>query len=216
MTGTGKTFTKHYTMVELLVVLFVVGILLAISAGGIGRLLGRQGASGAVRNISSNISLARSYAVMKNTYVAFLLPDDNTTTSSFNSTDLKWHRYSRARICLAKNYNPAGTAEFVGWLDGNDWDIFPSGTCGYINAGQISITNITDLGGVKSTAILFKPNGTLATGTDASIKIFMAKYIPTNPIGKELVYETKSEQGGGWEISVNAFTGRSDYEKKSN
>lgn len=211
MTGTCKTFTKFYTMVELLVVLFVVGILLAISMGGIGKLLGRQGASGAVRNISSNISLARSYAVMKNTYVAFILPDNNTP---FASDDLKWYRYSRARICLVKNATPTA-AEFVGWIDGNDWDIFPSGTCGYINAGQVTVTGITDLGGINSPAIIFKPNGTLATGTDASIKIFRAKYIPTN-VGKEMVYETKSEQGSGWEVSVNAFTGRSDYEKKSN
>jgi prepilin-type N-terminal cleavage/methylation domain-containing protein len=219
MFSTRKTIFRNYTMVEILVVLAIVGIIMSIAIGGIGGLMGRQGASGAVRNISSELSLVRSYAVMKNSYVAFLLPDDNPAFSSFDTSELKWYRFSKARICLVNNYDAtAGTAKFAGWIDGNDWDILPSGTCGYITAGHIRVTGIIDsawAGTVNSSAVIFKPNGTVATGTDVTISFFMARYVPTNDAGKEFVYGTKSGRSNAWAITVNPFTGRASYEKKS-
>lgn len=213
-----KITFKNYTMVEILVVLAIVGILAGIALKGIGGMMGRQGASGAVRSISSELSLARSYATMKNTYVALLLPEDNNTYSSFNTADLKSYRYSKARICLVKNYDNTPspqTAQFAGWIDGNDWNVLPSGTCGYITGGQIQIIGITDsawAGNVTSSAIIFKPSGILATGSEATISLFMAKYVPT-PAGGDLVYETKSQKNNAWLITVNPFTGRSSYAK---
>ena len=232
MLAARKIIFKYYTMVEILVVLTVVGILLGISTAGINGMLKRQGASGAVRSISSKISLARSYATVKNAYVALLLPNDNPTppgdpsvgkyNTGFSINDsLKHFLYAQNRLCLVTpSVINTGDYTFDSWIDGNEWDNLPSGTCAYISANPVRVDSLTiNAGGTDytsrtSSAIVFKPNGMLANGSSVLIKVFMARYILTVS-GGNLVYETKSGQNKAWEISINPFTGKASYEKKS-
>ncbi len=230
MPAARKTIFKNFTIVELLVVLAVAGILLGISLGGLNGILTRQGASGAIRSISSKLALCRSYAAVKNSYVALLLPNDNpnppgapsvgTYNTGFTSDRLKQFLYTKSRVCLVTPSDTvAGDYIFYSWIDGNEWDDLPSGTCAYTSVHPVKVTGIViNTGGtdyaVTSSAVVFKPNGML--DDNVVIKAFMAMYIPTNPAGKELVYETKSGQSNAWEISINPFTGKASYEKKSN
>ena len=64
MIAANKTYCNFYTIIELLVVLVIVGIIFGVSMAGLTRMAGRQGESGAVRTLSSQLSLARSYAVV--------------------------------------------------------------------------------------------------------------------------------------------------------
>lgn len=226
MFSTRKTIFRNYTIVELLVVILVVGILLSVSVAGLNGMLKRQGASGAVRSISSKLSLCRSYAAVKNSYVALLLPNDNpappgnpstgTYNTGFTTDSLRQFLYTKSRICLVvPSVTTVGEYTFDSWIDSNDWDDLPLGTCAYISSHPVRVNNITITTPVTSSAIVFKPNGMLSDGSNVVIKAFMARYITTNPVGKELVYETKSGENNAWEISVNPFTGKASYEKKS-
>ena len=227
-----KIIFKNYTIVELLVVILVVGILLGISAAGINGMLKRQGASGAVRSISSKLALCRSYATVKNSYVALLLPNDNPNppgdpatlgkyNSGFTANDrLKQFLYTKSRLCLVTpSVTIVGDYTFDSWIDGNEWDDLPAGTCAYISANPVRVGNIIiNTGGsdytVTSSAVVFKPNGMLANGSNILIKAFMARYILTAS-GGVLVYETKAGQNNAWEISINPFTGKTSYAKKT-
>ena len=98
----------HYTIVELLVVLVIAGLLTGMTVSGIKGALARQGATAAVRTLANKISLAQSFAVSKNRYVALLVPDydqvvidpdegydisDKTTKDVNNALDL-WNNFS--------------------------------------------------------------------------------------------------------------------------
>jgi len=223
-----KIIFKFFTIVELLVVILVVGILLGISTAGINGMLKRQGASGAVRSISSKLALCRSYATVKNSYVALLLPNDNPTppgnpsvgkyNTGFTTNDsLKQFLYTKNRICLVvPSVNNTGDYTFDSWIDGNEWEDLPSGTCAYISVHPVRVDTLTvnTIPSMTSSAVVFKPNGMLADSSSVVIKAFMARYVITAS-GGILAYETKSGENNAWEISINPFTGKASYEKKS-
>lgn len=218
-----KTTRSYYTIVELLVVVVIVGILLSVSMSGINRMLGRQGAIGAVRTLSSQLALARSYAVVKNAYVAILLPDAAMYTDKFDTTPaLQSYLYTKTRVCLVKDFNITATppitpiATFDSWIDGNEWQTLPSGTCASIDT-TIGVGQVTDIAfdgntGLKSSAIIFKPSGTLGGGYSSTISVFTGKYVPL----RGLIYATKAGQRLGWDLTINPYTGRTSYEKQSN
>ena len=221
MIAANKTYCNFYTIIELLVVLVIVGIIFGVSMAGLTRMAGRQGESGAVRTLSSQLSLARSYAVVKNKYVALLLPDRSICTDKFDTPVLQPYLHTKTRICLVKNFDSTASfpatpvAVFDSWLDGNEWESMPDGACAAIDdAGVAQVTDIAFDGnsGLKSSAIIFKSSGVVAGGKTATISVSMGKYIP----GKGLVYETKSGPRFGWDITVNPYTGRTGYEKQSN
>jgi len=210
-----KTRNNKFTLIEILVVLAIAGILLSVSMAGLSRMIGRQGAEGAVRSLSSQLALARSYAVVKNTYVAVLLPD-NTCISTYNTPLLQSYLFSKVRLCAVKSVTGM-TAQFDSWIDGNEWQSLPSETCASIDvsaAAQVQGLKIETTTGLSSPAVIFKPSGTIVgDGTNpACISVIMGKYIN----GATPVYETKSGAKNGWDIKMNPFTGKSSYEKKTN
>jgi len=214
---------NKFTLIEILMVLLIAGILLAVSMAGLGRMLGRQGASGAVRTLSAQMALARSYAVVKNSYVALLLPDDNTTYSSFNANNLSSYCYTKSRICLVTNFdkstNPA-TAQFAGWIDGNEWQNMPDEVCAQFDTNPPSsapfqVTGIDGNANLSSTAIVFSTNGTVAGGNNINMSVFMAKYITPSSTAGSLSFMNKYGKGNDWNITVNPFTGRATYAKQT-
>ena len=215
---------NKFTLIEILMVLLIAGILLAVSMAGLGRMLGRQGASGAVRTLSAQLALARSYAVVKNSYVALLLPDDNTTYSSFNANNLSSYCYTKSRLCLVTNFDSTTTpssAKFAGWIDGNEWQTMPSGVCSQFDtvppsSAPFQVTGIDGNAALSSTAIVFTTNGTVAGGNNIGMSIFMGKYVTPGPNAGNLVLTNKSGKNNDWNITVNPFTGRATYEKATN
>jgi type II secretory pathway pseudopilin PulG len=216
MIDTHRITRNNFTIVELLVVLVVVGILFSVSLAGLSRMLGRQGASGAVRSLSSQIALARSYAVVKNTYVAVLLPDDSAYTVKFDATPaLQAYLFSKVRICVVKQLDAStspATAQFDSWIDGNEWESLPSETCVSMDVVSAQVKDIDAASGLNSTAVIFKPSGVIVgDGTNpVCITVFMGKYV-----NGKLVYETKSGKKNAWVIEMNPFTGKSSYAKQT-
>ena len=218
MTNMHRIPRNNFTIIELLMVVLIAGILLGVSVAGFSRMLGRQGASGAVRSLSSQIALARSYAVVKNAYVAVLLPDDSTYTVNFDTTPvLQAYTFSKVRICVVNQLDASttpATAQFYSWIDGNEWESLPSETCVSMDVVSAQVQNIQvdATTGMKSTAVIFKPSGVIVgDGTNpASIIVFMGKYV-----NGKLVYQTKSGKKNDWIIEMNPFTGRASYAKQT-
>ncbi|MEI8248187.1 MAG: prepilin-type N-terminal cleavage/methylation domain-containing protein [Lentisphaerota bacterium] len=225
---------NKFTLIEVLLVLVIAGILLGVSLAGLGRMFGRQGASGAVRTLSAQMALARSYAVVKNSYVALLLPDATDTDhdtnpaitvySNFNKQNLSSYCYSKSRICLVTNFDSTttpSTAKFAGWIDGNEWQNLPSGVCAQFDtvppsSAPFQVTGVDGIAALNSTAIVFTTNGTVAGGNNVNISVFMGKYVTPGPNAGNLVFTNKSGKTSDWNITVNPFTGRASYEKQTN
>jgi Tfp pilus assembly protein FimT len=149
-----KIIIRHqYTIIELLVVLVIVGLLTGMTVSGIKGALARQGATGAVRTLANKISLAQSFAVSKNRYVALIIPDynqvainpdegynisDKTTKDVNNNLDL-WNNFSscfvKNRMCyITKDTSNDPTVyRFDRWVDGYEWQTLPSKTVAFIS-----------------------------------------------------------------------------------
>ncbi len=149
-----KRILRHqYTIIELLVVLAIVGLLTGMTVSGIKGALARQGATGAVRTLANKISLAQSFAVSKNRYVALLVPDhddintdlsgnndgyvvldDADGTSYWNGTYISCFR--KNRLCyVTKDTSVSPTVyKFDRWVDGYEWQTLPSKTVAFISS----------------------------------------------------------------------------------
>lgn len=212
---------NKFTLIEILMVLLIAGILLAVSIRGLTGLTKGQGAAGAVRTISSKLSLARSYAVVKNRYVAMLMPNDNNLipafpyTQNFTTEVLKEYFYTQMRLCYVK-YDTSDLSNkkyvFDDWIDGSEWYGLPDATCAYIEVNPIKVFNITIDGtsNLNAPAVIFRPSGLPAGNSEVTLKVFMATY---NPLANALVYQRKSGAGLGWDITINQFSGRVSYAK---
>jgi Tfp pilus assembly protein FimT len=236
MVSTGNNLKYNYTVIELLVVIVIVGILLAASMGGLGMMTKRSGSAGAVRTISSKISMARSYAVVRNRHVAILMPNDNKTsatepaaiviptgnyTVNFTNADLRAFYYTKSRICFVVYDQVNSRYNFDSWLEGSDWESLPAGTCGYISSQPQQVWNfqITTEGStyanLRAPAIIFKPTGMIYGGNEVVISVVMGNYLPDKQVIK--IPKTAGRGGKliGWDITINPFTGRSDYVKNN-
>lgn len=181
--------------------------------------------------------MARSYAVVRNRCVALLMPNDNKNASSapekvvipqinssdgtvnFSNVNLRAFFYTQTRLCfvvwdaLNNRYN------WDGWLEGSDWEVFPGGTSAYIsnNPQQVWNFSITTEGStysnLRAPAIIFKPTGMIAGGNETDIKAFMGRYLPVQQVIKVPKTAGRGDNIIAWTITINPFTGRSDYVK---
>jgi len=154
-----RIIKHHYTIVELLVVLVIAGLLTGMTVTGIKGALARQGATGAVRTLAGKVSLAQSFAVSKNRYVALLVPDfDGVNTNSFtgspvsentakDTSELWTNKYSscfvKNRLCYvekkidSEDEDGDGRTDdyiynFERWVDGYEWQTLPKKTVAFI------------------------------------------------------------------------------------
>jgi prepilin-type N-terminal cleavage/methylation domain-containing protein len=203
MTGTCKTFTKNYTMVELLVVVSIIGILLAASLSSFPMLFGKQGLVGSVRTLSSKVSMTRSYAVTQGRHVALLIPD-KTANTTYNNAELKPYIYSYTRLCYVDSSN-----KFDGWIEGEEWSQFANGTCASIESPQ-KVTDVNAVVGADCSALIFQSNGSLINSGNVVIRVNPALY------NKETQVLTFNIKGGTieqkrWNIVIAPFTGKATY-----
>jgi len=232
-----KIIRHQYTIVELLVVLVIAGLLTGMTVSGIKGALARQGATGAVRTLATKVSLAQSFAVSRNRYVALLVPDYdgvNTNLSGTpvsNNTDAsQWTNYSscfvKNRLCYITKETD-GSYKFDRWVDGYEWQTLPSKTVAFITeqttgdtSTPIQVTDVPDpthpnpsANLENSTALVFKPSGALVNASQIIIRIFRASYVPYQEAGSEGVFywQGAEDENKGWKIVINGFTGRSRF-----
>jgi len=168
-----RIIKHHYTIVELLVVLVIAGLLTAMTVSGIRGALARQGATGAVRTLASKVSLAQSFAVSRNRYVALLVPDydkvnDNESGVKDNDygykvvaqatgTDVSTNWKGEYLSCFNKNRlcyvtkETDGSYKFDRWVDGYEWQTLPKKTVAFITeessgdtSDPVQVTDIPD------------------------------------------------------------------------
>ena len=221
-----KQIIRHqYTIIELLVVLVIAGLLTGVTITGIKGALARQGATGAVRTLSSKISLARSFAVSRNKYVALLLPDDDNlngdltgspianNTSGFDNEYL----FTQTRLCYVTK-DTSGNYNFDRWVDGYEWQKLPSKTVALITTSTSTpedsnceqVLSVDSDATKKSSAIIFCPSGALVNASDVIIRVYRAAFIPATST-TNFIWQGKETAEGGWKIGVNGFTGRTSF-----
>ena len=210
-----KIIFKFFTIVELLAVLAIFGILLAASLAGLPMLFGKQGLVGSVRTLSSKVSMARSYAVTQNRYVALLIPDKTGNTSG-TGTDVAQYVYNYSRLCYVNYVSP--NYVFDSWIDGQEWSRLANGACAYIEPGAgysinsvISIKEIPTSGTTYySSAVIFQNNGSLLTANNAAIRVIPAVYT-TADSNYTLTVEGTLIAQKRWNVMINPFTGKATY-----
>ncbi|MDD5599629.1 MAG: hypothetical protein PHV82_16915 [Victivallaceae bacterium] len=233
-----KQFIRHqYTIIELLVVLVIAGILTGLTIGGIKGAIARQGATGAVRTLATKISLAQSFAVSRNRYVALLMPDDNhlnsdlggctysssgtnvpipaNNTDNFDST----YFFTQNRLCFVDR-NSSGEYVFNSWVEGYEWQKLPSKTVAFIVSEtgtsapeKSNSAKVSDVGGTSGkdcSAVIFKPSGALVDASQVIVRVYRAAYVPATTTAN-FIWQGTETPAKGWKIAVNGYTGRSRY-----
>lgn len=189
-TLTIKKSKQHYTLVEILVVIALMAILMGIGSAGINAVTGKRGLRGGVTMVSSQISLARSVAVSKNSYIALLLPEPFSGKTTSSNDDFKAFFCNQMRLCFVKPTTTDGEFDFAGWIEGYDWIQLPARTCAHpINEQDYatldssrpvySVDTIKNVfvfssGGLDSTGIVFAPSGRLASYNNVMIQAYTA------------------------------------------
>ncbi len=209
-----KIIFKFFTIVELLAVLAIMGILLAASLAGLPMLFGKQGLVGSVRTISSKVSMARSYAVTQNRYVALLIPDKTGNTSG---TDVAQYVYNYSRLCYVTYDTTTSTYVFDSWIDGQEWSRLANGACAYIDHDTgYSINSVTSIkeiptsGAYASSAVIFQNNGSILTSDKVAIRVIPAVYT-TADSNYTLTVEGTLIAQKRWNVMINPFTGKATY-----
>ena len=155
-----KYIIHQYTIIELLVVLVIAGLLTGITVSGIKGALARQGATGAVRTLATKVSLAQSFAVSKNRYVALLVPDYDAVNTALTSPSNPDHDYvietgytdswnsqysscfTKNRLCYVTKNASSGDYEFDRWISGYEWQTLPSKTVAFITKESAVETSV--------------------------------------------------------------------------
>ena len=227
MTIWKKRIVRHnYTIIELLVVLVIAGLLTGITMSGIKGALGRQGATGAVRTLAAKISLAQSFAVSKNRYVALLMPDDDGFNADFTGSPIKndntanfddnfW--FTQNRLCYVTK-DTSGIYNFERWVNGYEWQKLPSKTVAFIADGTIGtddstpaqVEKIDGTTGKNCSAIIFKPSGSLVSAKNVIIRVYRADYISKYST-TNFLWQNKKDTSKGWKIGIRGFTGRAKF-----
>ncbi|MCF6175046.1 MAG: GspH/FimT family pseudopilin [Victivallaceae bacterium] len=194
-----KRYRNNFTLIELLLVLAIMGIIMGAGFSGLSRMSKGQAVNGAVRSIAGQISLARSYAVSQNRYVALILP--NHVDSNFDSNDGDSYVMQKTRICFIDKDSTTGVFDFDEWVSSSQWKKIPQGALAIIStenvadldttpappqspiAGNLEIVNnieytndknVDETTGV-SPAIIFSPSGALVN-SESYITVFWGIY----------------------------------------
>jgi prepilin-type N-terminal cleavage/methylation domain-containing protein len=223
-----KKYKNNFTLIELLLVLAVMGILMGVGVSGLSKLNKGQAVNAAVRTISGQISLARSYAISQNRYTAFILPDranskiPGATSNCFHAKKGDSYIMQQSRLCYVTK-DSSGIYNFDGWIEGQQWKKMPDGALALIAKKDArppeppdpvltpDFTIVEDIGfmgdnkvyqtGARSLAIIFKPNGTVIGSQETTILIFFGIYpykIASNRPGSPST--AKNEE---YELTVN-------------
>lgn len=232
--GKKPTARRNYTIIELLVVLVIAGMLTGLTIAGIKGVIARQSTAGAVRTLSTKLSLAQSFAVSRNRYVALLLPDDSDfnndldgCTESSSTSDIPIpssntdnfdndYPFTRNRMCYVTRNSSTGEYEFDRWIEGYEWQRLPSKTIAFIvsessGCETSNSAQVVDVDGTSnSSAVIFKPSGALVDAGNVVIRVYRAAYVPA-ALANNFFWQGKEDPTRGWKIVINGFTGRPQF-----
>ena len=197
---------KNFTLLELLLVMFIMGALLAVAVPVFNNLVRGRETERAAAELSARIAYARSYAADKHVYVAIVFPratgsgkleniaGGNIPGGYFNSS------YRAAIVNRVGN-----TYKFSSWLPESQWNFFPDGIIippgsdnfgvqksndrsedDYLKVSSIDMPVVQDVdldevsSGKKSDmerCLVFRPDGQLVSGDKKHVLIRFAEAV---------------------------------------
>lgn len=126
-----QALRRHFTMVELMVVIVIVSIILAFSVPAFQKLAMGSGVDAAARMLSSQLSLARAEAISRRQYIAVIMPGqhfakDVQDNPSEDEYDQNLYKYQSFRAAIVTH--SGGIYTFDKWVEGTEWSFLPTGT----------------------------------------------------------------------------------------
>lgn len=191
--------TRPFTLMELLLVLFIVTLLMGMVGGTYAALGGKQKSASATRILSQKLYLCRQYAIKEREKVALLLPDVGEVTA-------KEYQASSLRPAIVSG--GASPFTFVSYVPQSEWTYLPGGafvkeqtTDLASECSGVKFPNDTDaaLAGTVR-CIVFAPNGSLVDATPVALWVGR---------GKETTPYTALEDR--YKLEINWLTGRTSF-----
>ncbi len=131
-----QALRRHFTMVELMVVIVIVSIILAFSVPAFQKLAVGSGVDAAARMLSSQLSLARAEAVSRRKCIAVIMPGAGYAR---NTTDDSVYPFQSFRAAIVNNTTHA----FEQWVEGTEWTFLPTGTIiASVSGNEIALQSI--------------------------------------------------------------------------
>ncbi|MDT8392152.1 MAG: hypothetical protein RRC34_16745 [Lentisphaeria bacterium] len=197
-----RSIRHTFTIIELIVVTFIIGIVLTLTLAPFDKLVTVAGVDGAVNMISSQLRACRQHAVGKRAQVALAIYRDGMTQAIRTAQLDKDNHFDRWTESSTWAFLPAGAV--VEEVDDGD-----SATSGDTDDGGVDITLTADqMVPISTTAvtcrfIIYRPTGKLDGGHSPVIKVSDA--IPDGSGG----YTTPGKRGMNYlKLTVNRFTGQ--------
>ncbi len=114
---------KPFTLIELMVVIGIMIIILSLSAPAFRKLAMGSSVDIAARMVSSQLMLARAEAISRRECIAVVMPDNNF---SKDSNDTSVYPFTAFRSAIVTDNNN-GTYTFKEWVPNTNWSFLPTG-----------------------------------------------------------------------------------------
>ena len=142
---------RRFSLIEMTAVLIIVGLLMGAVLGSFNGIAKGGNVDAGARMVSSQLFLARSYAISQRTYVAVLTNSDNTAVSTWLCDSSK--------VCSEPVPN-------------TEWRYLAAGAKVNFSSSGMTVTGtFSPVGADATNAIIFKPNGSLMDPSNPTIVV---------------------------------------------
>lgn len=124
--------SRHYTLIELLLVIGIMMVILGASFPAFTKIMNAQAIPSSVRMISSEMHLARAYAIEQRKYVAV----------AFYRTNDAPRRYGFRPFIVVKD--SSNYYQIKDYVPTEDWQFLPTGATFGVNTGATGATSMLD------------------------------------------------------------------------
>ncbi len=223
---------RHFTLVEMLVVVGIMGLLMYISMPAFAKLAKGYGIEAGTTQVKNALEKARATAILNSEYVALLMPHRDEPGATLS--DKYIHKAYRLCYVDGNAYDDDGTAgmpylwayQFKSWIPGEEWEHMPTGTS-ILEADQegattddidvistyhqrVDLVNCTDIGGASNVqdihAVVFKPTGEIDKSVERYVTMGESTYS-----GGNIVHTNKLNRKI---LKIDQYTGRISYGNK--
>lgn len=180
-----KRMQRHsFTIMELMGVLIIMSLMMAIAVGSLNVWRDAGGVDTGAQMLSTQVRLARQYAITHRKRVAVLLPEetfDQTWDSPGDVSDMAY-RANSFRACIVDD-----TDTFTAFIPNTNWSFIPPTA---VFESATNTTTLVDVEFMQSSAsstelkdvrgIIFKPDGSLTATSNVAITLVQGAVLGTS------------------------------------